>query len=154
MEDFGERGMDMNGLGKVAECGPAMDECRCFLYDIRRMCSHCVASYNPTICMSQQFHQSIGSIHGQSLTIGAVVGLAADIVAIRLLFQLVFGGPYASHFGIGEDRCGHGREVNIILFSQYVINGTDALEGGGMSQHLKAVDIADGVDRLRPSKSP
>ena len=142
MEDFGERGMDMDGLGKVADCGPAMDECRRFLYDISRMGSHCVASYNLAICMSQQFHQSVGSIHGKCLTVGTVVSLFADVVTIGSCFQLFLGGTYTSHFRVGEDSGGHCREVDVVTFPKDIVDGTEPLEGGGMSQHLNTVDIA------------
>ena len=59
---------------------------------------------------------------------------------------MVFAQAYASGFGMGEDGGGDEVEADAIGGAQDVVHGSEALEDGGVGEHLPAVHVADGVD--------
>ena len=55
VEDFRERGMDMDDVGKVVKGGSGMDEGGHLLHDIGSMGTQHVAGYDLPVSISQKF---------------------------------------------------------------------------------------------------
>lgn len=96
---------------------------------------------------SEKLQHTLCLIHRQGLAIGTPEGFLTDVGdALRL--QLVFCRTDAGSLRLSEDGGWHDVETNTILLAKNLVYSADGLHLGSMSQHLTAIDIADGVNMI------
>ena len=98
--------MDVGDVAQPLDGGIEVHQGCNFLHQVGCVGSHDVASQYGSVLGSKQFQYSFVLVHGESLAVGAVEGLAA-LVRRVLLLALFFGQAYACHFGRGENGCRH-----------------------------------------------
>ena len=137
----------MHDIGKLGEGGVAAHQGANLLHDIGGMWPEDVTTDDSPAWVGKQFQHSFGLVHGYRLTVGAEERLAADVFCATLLAH-IFAHAYACCLGTSENGGGHDVKTYVARLPKDFIHHLYSLHRGGMSQHLTAVHVADGVDAL------
>ena len=135
----------MHHIAQLVDGGVAAHQAADFLYDVGRMSPIGMTAHDAVGGIGEELEHALGLVHGQCLAVGAPEGLATPVVGTAVL-ELVVGGSYAGCLRVGEDGRGHDVEADAVGASQEVVDGSDGLHLGRMSQELATVDIAYGID--------
>ena len=81
----------------------------------------------------------------ECLAVSTVIALEGTAL-YALLFALIFCQSDSGSFWICEDSRRHDVETNPVCLAHYSIDCTEAHECSGMSEHLSACDVTNGID--------
>jgi len=110
------------------------------------VCAHDVDAKH-SVCLStgQNLNQTLRVLNGSCARVGAEWEHALSIWGASLL-QLFFSLSYVSDFRVSVDDTWDGIVVDVTAFSKNVLNSSDALLFGLVSQHLSLSSITDSVN--------
>ena len=106
-----------------------------------------MASEDASVGTLKEFDEAVGLSRGHGFAVGAVIAFTAHIVgALRL--AVVLAHAHAGRLRRGEDGCRHETVGGGALLLHDVVHHMQSLSGGGVCEHLPAVDVADGIYAL------
>ena len=103
-----------------------------------------MTAYDFVVRIADEFHHSVGLVHGESLAVGTEEPLLACVFQTELL-AAVFTQTYGCCFRIGEYGRRHYVGTNVVRQSEHVVHYVQALECGGMCKHALTVHVAYGI---------
>ena len=137
--------MDMHHVGQFADGGVFAHQHADLLNDISTVGTIGMTAKYQAIGADKKLEQTLSLAHGKSLAVSTPERFAA-LVGDTLRLQLILRRTYAGGLRRGKDGGGHDIETDAVVLTQDMVHSPHGLHLCGMSEHLTAIHITNGVD--------